>query len=103
MAIAVQQARQLQPKVLLEVEVENLQQLEQAIECKVDRVLLDNFTLDMLHKAVKMNNSEIQLEASGDITEENILQVAKTGVDFISIGALTKHIRAIDFSLRFVD
>ncbi len=103
MASAVLKARQLKPDVLLEVEVENLQQLEQAIECKVDRVLLDNFNLDMLLQAVKINDSRIKLEASGDITEENILQVAKTGVDYISIGALTKHIRAIDFSLRFVD
>ncbi|MCP4074849.1 MAG: carboxylating nicotinate-nucleotide diphosphorylase [Gammaproteobacteria bacterium] len=103
MASAVQQARQLKPKVLLEVEVENLLQLQQAIECKVDRVLLDNFNLEMLHQAVTINDSRIKLEASGDITEENILQVAKTGVDYISIGALTKHIRAIDFSLRFID
>jgi len=57
----------------------------------------------MLHQAVTINDSRIKLEASGDITEENILQVAKTGVDYISIGALTKHIRAIDFSLRFID
>jgi len=103
MASAVQKARQLKPDVLLEVEVESLQQLEQAIECKVDRVLLDNFSLEMLHQAVDINDSRIKLEASGDITEQNILQVAKTGVDFISIGALTKHIKAIDFSLRFVD
>ena len=103
MASAVKQARQLQPDVLLEVEVEDLQQLQQAIACKVDRVLLDNFSLDMLQQAVKINNKFLKLEASGDITEQNILQVAQTGVDFISIGALTKHIRAIDFSLRFID
>ncbi len=103
MAKAVQRARQLHPEVLLEVEVENLQQLQQAIDCEVDRVLLDNFSLDMLQQAVQINKTQIQLEASGDITEKNILQVAKTGDDFISIGALTKHIRAVDFSLRFVD
>lgn len=103
MALAVLQARNLQPEALLEVEVEDLQQLQQAIDCQVDRVLLDNFTPDMLVDAVKINNGTLKLEASGDITMNNILEVAKTGVDFISIGALTKHIRAIDFSLRFID
>jgi len=103
MASAIQLARKLHPEVLLEVEVETLQQMQQAIENKVDRVLLDNFTVDMLHQAVALNKSAITLEASGDITRQNILQVAKTGVDFISIGALTKHIRAIDFSLRYID
>lgn len=103
MASAVQHARQIKPDSLLEVEVENLQQLQQAIESRVDRVLLDNFTVDELIQAVSINNTRLQLEASGNITEQNILQVAQTGVDFISIGALTKHVRAIDFSLRFID
>ena len=103
MASAVKMARNLKPDVLVEVEVEDLQQLQEAINCNVDRVLLDNFDIEMLHQAVEMNNSLLKLEASGDITQQNILQVAQTGVDFISIGALTKHIRAIDFSLRFID
>ena len=103
MASAVVIARKLNPRVLLEVEVENLQQLQQAIDCQVDRVLLDNFTLDMFHEAVKINKGALQLEASGDITLQNIVDVANTGVDYISIGALTKHVRAIDFSLRFID
>ncbi len=103
MGTAVNMARKLNPQVLLEVEVEDLQQLQQAIDCKVDRVLLDNFTLDMLQEAVKINDGTLKLEASGDITLQNIVEVAKTGVDFISIGALTKHIRAIDYSLRFID
>ncbi len=98
---AVATARELKPDVLLEVEVENLEQLQQAINLKVNRILLDNFSIEMLTEGVFMNNGQVELEASGDITEENILQVAQTGVNFISIGALTKHVRAIDFSLRF--
>ncbi len=103
MASAVKIAREIKPDALLEIEVENLDQLQMAIDCKVDRVLLDNFSLDMLRQSVILNNTRIKLEASGNITQENILDVAKTGVDFISIGALTKHVQAIDFSLRFID
>jgi len=83
------------------VEVENLDQLQQAIDAKADRVLLDNFSIDMMRAAVELNSKRIQLEASGNITDEILLQIAETGVDFISIGALTKHLQAIDFSLRF--
>ncbi len=103
MAKAVEQARQIKPDVLLEVEVETLDQLNQAIEARVDRVLLDNFDLDQLQQAVAISRGQVELEASGNITEDNIKQVAQTGVDFISIGALTKHIQAIDFSLRYLD
>ncbi len=102
MAATVQQARELRPYALLEVEVENLPQLQQAIDCGVDRVLLDNFDLSMLQQAVALNAGRIKLEASGNITRQNIARVAETGVDYISIGALTKHVQAIDFSLRFV-
>ena len=103
MTTAVHKARQLNPDVLLEIEVEDLSQLQQAIDNRVDRVLLDNFSIEMLQQAVALNNSVLKLEASGNITEHNILQVANTGVDYISIGAITKHVRAIDFSLRFID
>ena len=98
---AVDRARELKPDHLLEVEVEDQDQLQQAIDAKVDRVLLDNFSIGELRQAVTINNKAIQLEASGNITEQSILEIATTGVDFISIGALTKHLRAIDFSLRF--
>jgi len=98
----VQRGRELRPECLLEVEVENLDQLQQAIEVKVDRALLDNFTIEQMKQAVEINEGRIQLEASGNITDKNLLQIAETGVDFISIGALTKHLRAIDFSVRFV-
>jgi nicotinate-nucleotide pyrophosphorylase (carboxylating) len=100
---AVQQARDSHPEVLLEVEVENLHQLQQAIDSRVDRVLLDNFSTDMLRQAVSLAEGAVELEASGNITLDNIREVAECGVDFISIGALTKHIQAIDFSLRYND
>lgn len=98
---AVDRGRELNPDRLLEVEVENLDQLQQAIDAKVDRVLLDNFSIEQMRQAVALNNNATQLEASGNITEQTLVEIAETGVDFISIGALTKHLRAIDFSLRF--
>ena len=100
--VAVQRGRVLRPECLLEVEVESLDQLQQAIDSRVDRALLDNFSIEQMKQAVVLNDNRIQLEASGNITDQTLLQTAETGVDFISIGALTKHLRAIDFSLRFV-
>ncbi len=100
-APAVRTARALDAKKLLEVEVENLEELHQAREAGVDRILLDNFSLPQLREAVRIVDGAIELEASGNITEANIRAVAETGVDYISIGALTKHLRAIDFSMRF--
>ena len=85
---AVDRARELNPDHLLEVEVEDLDQLQQAIDARVDRVLLDNFSIGELRHAVALNNKAIQLEASGNITEQSILEIAETGVDFISIGGL---------------
>ncbi len=102
MAAAVKKARRIKPDALLEIEVETLTQLQQAIATKVDRILLDNFTIAQLKEAVKINNGRVELDASGNITDQNIIEIAQTGVDFISIGALTKHIRAIDFSLRHI-
>lgn len=102
-ASAVQQARKLNPDALLEVEVENLNQLQQTLDARVDRVLLDNFSIDMLKQAVALNKGRIKLEASGNIKEQNIVEIAHTGIDYISIGALTKNVQAIDFSLRFMD
>ena len=100
-AKAVTRAREMNPQKFLEVEVENLQQLQQAIDAGVDRVLLDNFSMSELKQAVELNNQRIELEASGNIDQHQLLDVALTGVDFISIGALTKNLRAIDFSLRY--
>ncbi len=83
----------------VEVEVENLTELEQALSAKADSVLLDNFSLENLQAAVRLNNGQCKLEASGNINKDNLRAIAETGVDTISIGALTKHIRAIDFSM----
>ena len=100
-ARTVVRAREMNPDKLVEVEVEDLQQLQQAIDASVDRVLLDNFSIDDMVAAVELNQRRIELEASGNIELEQLLEIANTGVDFISIGALTKHLRAIDFSLRY--
>lgn len=96
---AVQMARQ-QPSVPVEVEVESLQEFHEAVAAQPDRIMLDNFTLDDMRAAVAMNHNAIELEASGNINLENIRSIAETGVDYISIGALTKNIRAIDLSMR---
>lgn len=100
---AIQQARELYPKVLLEVEVEDRLQLEEALSLSPDRILLDNFTLPQLTEAVELTASRVRLEASGNMTLDTIEAVAETGVDFISIGGLTKHVQAVDLSMRFVD
>ena len=100
-ANAVSRARQIHPDKFLEVEVENLEQLQQAIDAGVDRALLDNFSIPAMNAAVELNNRRIELEASGNIDQDNLVEYAETGVDFISIGALTKNLRAIDFSLRY--
>ena len=102
-AQAVSQARQIANKPV-EVEVENFDELHQAIAANADIVMLDNFTIEDTQKAVELVASlgkPCQLESSGDISLTNLRQVAETGVDFISMGALTKHIKAIDLSMRF--
>ena len=100
-AQTVAKARERQPNKLLEVEVEDLAQLQQAIDARVDRALLDNFSITDLMSAVELNQKRIELEASGNVELEQLEEIAATGVDFISIGALTKHLCAIDFSLRY--
>jgi nicotinate-nucleotide pyrophosphorylase (carboxylating) len=100
-ANAVSRARQLQPQKFLEVEVENLEQLQQAIDVGVERAMLDNFSIEEMKQAVALTDQRIQLEASGNIEREQLVEIAECGVDFISIGALTKNLRAIDFSLRY--
>ena len=103
---AVDASRQAAPSVLLEVEVENLAELREALACGVDRVLLDNFSLEEIWQAVKVrdasNGLHVALEASGSIGLDGVRDTARTGVDYISVGALTKHVRAVDFSMRFV-
>ena len=87
----------------LEVEVENLEQMEEALAAGVERLLLDNFDPPLLREAVRLNAGRAKLESSGNVTLETIREVAETGVDYISIGALTKHVRAVDLSMRFID
>ncbi|MFT5657316.1 MAG: nicotinate-nucleotide pyrophosphorylase (carboxylating) [Gammaproteobacteria bacterium] len=100
--LAVERGRALNPNLFLEVEVEDIDQLQQAIDAGVDRALIDNFSIEQMKQAVDLNAHRIQLEASGNVTDATLVDIANTGVDFISIGALTKHLRAIDFSLRFL-
>ncbi|MDD1606345.1 MAG: carboxylating nicotinate-nucleotide diphosphorylase [Methylococcaceae bacterium] len=96
---AIQTARMLS-SVPVEIEVESLVQLQEAIAAKPDRIMLDNFSLDDLRAAVSLTAGKIELEASGNISLANIRTIAETGVNFISIGALTKHIKAVDLSMR---
>lgn len=99
---AITQSRTLHPNIAVEVEVENFDELEQALAAKADIILLDNFAIADLKKAVAINQGTAKLEASGGITINNLRAIAETGVDRISIGALTKDIRAIDLSMRFI-
>ncbi len=98
---AVTSARALDPELPVEVEVENPDELQQALQAGADRVMLDNFTIDTLREAVALNAGKAELEASGGITLDNLREYAETGVDYISIGALTKDVKAIDLSMRF--
>lgn len=98
---ALASARSRSPGVEIEVEVEDLEQLREALAAGARRVLLDNFPIERLRAAVALNDGRARLEASGNIGLENIRAVAETGVDDISIGALTKNLRAIDLSMRF--
>ncbi|RME32422.1 MAG: carboxylating nicotinate-nucleotide diphosphorylase [Gammaproteobacteria bacterium] len=101
-AAAVAAARQRHPGVEVEAEVENLEELEQALAAGADILLLDNFDLEMLREAVRRTAGRARLEASGGVGLEGLRAIAETGVDYISVGALTKHLRAIDLSMRFV-
>lgn len=100
-AQAVAQARKISDK-LIEVEVESMAELEQALMAQPDRIMLDNFSITQLYAAVKKVAGRCTLEASGNILLAHIRAVAKTGVDYISIGALTKNIKAIDLSMRII-
>jgi nicotinate-nucleotide pyrophosphorylase (carboxylating) len=99
---AVEAARQLAPHLPVEVEVETLEQIEEALQVGVERLLLDNFDLPMLRQAVKQVQGRTQLEASGGVNLETVKAIAETGVDFISIGTVTKDIKAIDLSMRIL-
>jgi nicotinate-nucleotide pyrophosphorylase (carboxylating) len=99
---AVQAARALGANVPIEVEVENLDELKQALAAGAERILLDNFSLTMMREAVTVTAGRAKLEVSGNVTLDTIRPIAETGVDYISVGALTKNVRAIDLSMRIV-
>lgn len=101
-AKAISRAHQIAPGKPVEVEVENFGELEEALTAKADIIMLDNFSIEDMKKAVAMNSQRAKLEASGNINESTLVSTAETGVDFISIGALTKHCRAVDLSMRVV-
>ena len=98
---AVEKAFWLHPDVPVEVEVESLEELEQAVKAGADIIMLDNFETEQMREAVKLTNGRAQLEVSGNVTFDTIREFAETGVDYISVGALTKHVRALDLSMRF--
>lgn len=100
-AQAIAKAHQIAPGKPLEVEVETWDELNQALEAKADIVMLDNFSQQQMIDAVKHVAGRCKLEASGNITLENLSEVAQTGVDYISMGVLTKDVKAIDLSMRF--
>lgn len=102
---AIKSCRKSHPGLPVEIETESIDELREALTVSPERLLLDNFSLQMLEEAVAINRTEgrppAKLEASGGLSLDDIAKVAKTGVDYISVGALTKNIKAIDFSMRF--
>jgi nicotinate-nucleotide pyrophosphorylase (carboxylating) len=106
LAETVRLAKTSHPSVLIEVEVESLAELDEALETQADRLMLDNFSLEALREAVARRNAHPgtrkELEASGNVEIDTVRAIAETGVDFISVGAITKHVRGTDFSMRFV-
>lgn len=98
---AITRANSQHPELRIEIEVENIDELKQAIDHKADIALLDNFSLQQVEQAIELGKNKIKLEVSGNIDMNNINQYAMLGVDYISVGALTKHIQAIDFSMLF--
>ncbi|EKD4046194.1 carboxylating nicotinate-nucleotide diphosphorylase [Vibrio parahaemolyticus] len=98
---AITTAKELNPGKPVEVETESLAELQEAIEAGADIIMLDNFTKEMMREAVEINAGRAALENSGNITLDTIAEYAETGVDYISVGALTKHLKAMDLSMRF--
>ncbi|MCV9878431.1 carboxylating nicotinate-nucleotide diphosphorylase [Brenneria izbisi] len=99
---AVEKARLLRSDVPVEVEVESLDELRQALDAGADIIMLDNFSLEKIREAVTIAQGRALLEISGNVTMETLRDYAETGVDYISVGALTKHVRALDLSMRFL-
>lgn len=99
---AVEAARRLGTDLPIEIEVEALDQIPEALKAGADILLLDNFDLDQLRTAVTLNRGQARLEASGGVSLDTLREIAATGVDAISVGALTKNVRAVDLSMRFI-
>jgi nicotinate-nucleotide pyrophosphorylase (carboxylating) len=99
---ALQAAQALDAGVMIEVEVETLDELAEALAAGAKRVLLDEFSLPQMREAVALTQGRAELEASGSVSLENLREIAETGVDYISVGALTKNVRAIDLSMRVI-
>ena len=97
---AAEQAKARFPNHPLIIEVETLEQLREALETGCTRILVDDFSLEQLRAAVEIAAGKIPLEVSGSVTFERLAEIAATGVDYVSIGALTKHVHAIDFSMK---
>ena len=96
---AIAEARKINPDKFLEIEVQDINEFKEAASLKPDMIMLDNFKLSDMRKAVAINPGPVKLEVSGGIDLDSLANIARTGVDYISVGALTKHCRAIDFSL----
>ena len=102
-ANAVAEAHRIAPGKPVEVEVEDFNELNQALTAGADTIMLDNFSIEDMRKAVALTQGRAKLEASGNVTRDTLVSIAETGVDFISIGALTKHCRAVDLSMRITN
>ena len=100
--LAIEQARKNHPNKWVEVEVENLEEFSEAVAAKPNSIMLDNFSIDNIKSAVKQKPENIKIEVSGNVDVSNIKQLALLGVNYISVGALTKHVTAIDLSLRII-
>jgi nicotinate-nucleotide pyrophosphorylase (carboxylating) len=98
---AVEKAFWLHPDVPVEVEVESLEELQAALKAGADIIMLDNFNIEQMREAVNITHGQAQLEVSGNVTFDTLRGFAETGVDYISVGALTKHVQALDLSMRF--
>lgn len=98
---AVVQARRLHPSIKVEVETEGLNELAEATAAQADIIMLDDYSLELLREAVRITAGRIPLEASGGVNMDTVKMIAETGVDFISVGSITKHVRAVDLSMRF--
>ncbi len=98
---AVERALWIHAEVPVEVEVESIDELQQALDAGADIIMLDNFTVPMMREGVALTAGRALLEVSGNVTEKTLREFAETGVDYISVGALTKHVRAMDLSMRF--